>query len=577
MAIPLSRFTFTCGPAPFFYIYPMADFDPQVAHPTLSAEQLGLLEPFGEVQATAPGDVLFRTGDTEYPWVVILEGEVDIVSNIGEDTQGEVLATRHGGQFLGELSLLTGQTAFLMARVRTGGSVRIIPAVELRQIVARVPQLSELILNAFLLRREILQGNGAVAGLQIVGSRFSPDTQRLRAFAARNQLPHRWVDLEEDRGAESLLCAFGVQPEDTPIVIFQGREVLRNPSNGDLTRRLGLNRAVTSGEAVDLLVVGAGPAGLAAAVYGASEGLNTLTLESISTGGQAGTSSRIENYLGFPAGLSGAELASRAVVQAQKFGARIVVSRTAVQLRAEEDHFAVELDCDQCIQARSVIIATGARYRKLPVPGLETYEGRGVYYAATQTEARLCTGQDVVVVGGGNSAGQAAIFLSGAARHVYLLIRGKSLASSMSRYLIDRIDRSPDITLLIHSEISELHGEQQLTGITVVQNQTGDRQRLEATNLFTFIGADPYTDWLSGTLALDAGGFILTGPLLRQSGKAAEVYAAANRDPFLLETSIPGVFAVGDVRSGSTKRVATAVGEGSAAVKFVHEWLGLLQ
>ena len=553
----------------------MPEFNPRIAHPTLDARQLSLLEPFGKVQETAVGEVLFAPGDTEYPWVVILNGAVSIVSQSQE--KEEELDVRHDGQFLGELSLLTGQTAFLTARVETAGRVRIIPAAQLREIVATLPALSELILNSFLMRREILQGNGAVAGLQIVGSRYSPDTQRLRAFAARNQLPHRWVDVEEDREAEQLLCYFRVQPGETPIVIYQGEDVLRNPSNGELTRRLGLNRTVTTGEAVDLLVIGAGPAGLAAAVYGASEGLQTLTLESISTGGQAGTSSRIENYLGFPAGLSGAELANRAVVQAQKFGARIVVSRTAISLRAEEEHFAVELDCDQCLQARSVIVATGARYRKLTVPRLEHFEGRGVYYAATQTEARLCTGQDVVVVGGGNSAGQAAIFLAGAARHVYLLIRGESLASSMSRYLIDRIDRSPDITLLNHTEVSELHGEEQLSGMTVVRNQTGARRKLEATNLFTFIGADPYTDWLRDTLALDEGGFVLTGPLLRQSGKAAGTYAAADRDPFLLETSMPGVFAVGDVRSGSTKRVATAVGEGSAAVKFVHEWLGLLQ
>ncbi len=551
----------------------MPEYNAEIAHPTLDADQLALLTPYGEERPTQPGDILFDIGDTEYPWIVILHGELEIVSNPGAEGE-EVLDVRHDGQFLGELSLLTGQTAFLAARARTAGRVRVISAEDLRQIVATIPALSELILNSFLMRREILQGNGAVEGLQIVGSRYSPDTQRLRAFAARNQLPHRWIDVEEDRDAERLLCYFRVQPEETPIVIWQGEEVLRNPSNGELTRRLGLNRAVTAGETVDLLVIGAGPAGLAAAVYGASEGLSTLTLESISTGGQAGTSSRIENYLGFPAGLSGSELANRAVLQAQKFGARIVVSRTATQLRAEEGHFAVTLEGADCLRANSVLIATGARYRKLRVPNLEQYEGRGVYYAATQTEARLCTGQDVIVVGGGNSAGQAAMFLSGAAKHVYLVIRSGDLAHSMSRYLIDRIDRSSDITLMPYTEVDALHGAEQLEGVTVRQNQTDERSDLPATNVFTFIGADPYTDWLADTLCLDEKGFILTGPTLRQSGRAAEAYATVSRDPFLLETSLPGVFAVGDVRSGSTKRVATAVGEGSAAVKFVHEWLG---
>ena len=544
----------------------MSTIDESIAFPTLSPSQIEQLQRYGEVQPTEVGDILFQVGDKDYSWFVIIEGALEIISNV--DTNPEILAVRTAGQFLGEISLLTGQTAFLTARVQQAGSVLKISSDKLREIVATDPELSELVLNAFLMRREILQDNAATSALKIVGSRFSSDTQRLRAFAARNQLPHQWIDVERDMQAEELLTAFRVAPQDTPIVIWQSKEVLRNPTDGDLTRRLGLNRVITSGETVDLIIIGAGPGGLAASVYGASEGLSTLTLEAVSTGGQAGTSSRIENYLGFPSGLSGAELANRAVAQAQKFGARIVVSQAATQLQEEAGHYIVQLSDGEEVTARNVIIATGARYRKLPVANLPKYEGQGVYYAATQTEAQLCYNESVMVVGGGNSAGQAAIFLASHAQKVYIVIRRESLVSSMSRYLIDRIERTENITVLSYTEVVGLDGERSLEEVTVQNNQTQEQQDLPIKALFTFIGAEPRTQWLQDVIELDDQGFILTGNALKQSGN----WEITTRDPLLLETSLPGVFAVGDVRSGSVKRVASAVGEGSIAVKFIFEY-----
>ncbi|WKN44784.1 FAD-dependent oxidoreductase [Tunicatimonas pelagia] len=545
----------------------MSKIDEGIAYPTLSQPQIEQLQHYGEVQTTKVGDILFQVGDKDYDWFVIIEGALEILSNA--DTNPDILAVRTDGQFLGEISLLTGQTAFLTARVQQAGSVLKISSEKLREIIATNPQISELVLNAFLMRREILRGNAATSALKIVGSRFSSDTQRLRAFAARNQLPHQWIDVEQDTQAEVLLTAFHVAPQDTPIVIWQGKEVLRNPTDSDLTRRLGLNRTVASGEMVDLIVIGAGPGGLAASVYGASEGLSTLTLEAVSTGGQAGTSSKIENYLGFPAGLSGAELANRAVAQAQKFGARIVVSQAATQLREEAGHYVVQLADGEEVAAQNVIIATGARYRKLPIANLPKYEGQGVYYAATQTEAQLCYNEPIMVVGGGNSAGQAAIFLAGHAQKVYIVIRRESLVSSMSRYLIDRIERTDNITVLSHTEVVGLGGERFLEQVVIQNNQTQEQQELPIKALFTFIGADPHTQWLQDVVALDDQGFILTGNALEQ----AKGWNITTRAPFLLETSLPGVFAVGDVRSGSVKRVASAVGEGSIAVKFIFEYL----
>jgi thioredoxin reductase (NADPH) len=440
-----------------------------------------------------------------------------------------------------------------------------VPVERLLRIVSQDAALGDLVLRAYLLRRELLTGLGA--GLKIVGSRFVPDTRRLRDFAARNRLPHRWIDPEQDPAAEKLLQRLGVAPEETPVVIW-GDRVLRNPGNAELAEAVGLREVAAPVATCDLVVAGAGPAGLAAAVYGASEGLATVVLDSVATGGQAGTSSKIENYLGFPSGISGGELAERAAIQARKFGARIAVGAEASGLERRDGGYAVALADGTTIEARTVAIATGARYRKLPVERLEHFEGAGVYYAATFMEAQLCAGDAVAIVGGGNSAGQAAVFLVEHARHVYLLLRHGKLGRDMSRYLADRIERTPGVEVLLETEVRELAGDDALEAIVIEHSPSGERRRLDVRELFVFIGASPCTGWLGDAVALDERGYVLTGP------DAARADGREGDPPLLLETSLPGVLAVGDVRSGSTKRVASAVGEGSMAVRLIHEYLG---
>jgi thioredoxin reductase (NADPH) len=539
------------------------------AFPTLTEGQLGVLARYGEARKIGRGEILFKEGDASYPFIVILEGEVEIVENF----RGEARRiARHGaGRFLGEMNMFTGQAVYLTAVVREPGEAIFIPPERLREIVAEEPELSEIILRAFLERRSILAGIGT--GLKVVGSRYSEDTLRLREFAARNGIPHLWIDLEQDEGAEALLREFGVGPAETPVVIWGGATVLRNPTNAELARAIGLNADVAPEEVYDLIVVGAGPAGLAASVYGASEGLSTLALEAVAMGGQAGTSSRIENYLGFPAGLSGSELTGRATIQADKFGARAEVPREAVSLSRENGYYRVGLSGGGEAIGRSVIVATGARYRRLGVPRLERFEGVNVHYAATEAEARTCAGDAVAVVGGGNSAGQAAVFMATQARKVYLLIRSGDLGKGMSRYLADRVERTPNIDVLLRTEVEALLGEDRLEGITVHDNRSGARRDLDVRAVFVFIGAEPHTGWLGEAVASDGKGFVLTGPALEGSALDPDLWGGLSRDPFLLETSLPGVFAAGDVRSGSVKRVASAVGEGSMAVRFVHQYL----
>jgi thioredoxin reductase (NADPH) len=436
----------------------------------------------------------------------------------------------------------------------------VIPVDDLKRLIANDPTLSELILSAFLRRRALLIGRRL--GPKIVGSHFSADTHRLLEWAARNRLPHSWIDVERDPDVEEMLQVFGVSVDETPVVLW-GDRVLRNPSEQEMARVLGFVPSAEHDDHYDLVVIGAGPAGLAASVYGASEGLSTLTLEGIAVGGQAGTSTRIENYLGFPAGLSGAELAARAAVQAEKFSARITSPCTVVRLESRDGLSVVGISDGDEVSARAVVIATGAHYRRLGLDRLDEFEGNGVYYAATQVEATMCGGDAVAVVGGGNSAGQAAVFLAEHTRHVWLIIRRPALGETMSRYLIDEIARHNRIELLTETEVVALHGDAGLGGITVEHKRDGARD-LDARGLFVFIGADPHTEWLDGTVELDEAGFILTGRDLR----------ATNGDPPLpLETSRPGVFAAGDVRSGSIKRVASAVGEGSMAVRLVHDHL----
>jgi len=523
------------------------------AFPRLSDGQIKRLALDGERRPTEPGQVLFHEGDKEYDFHVVLDGLVG--TQTGEGPEARTVAVHGPGRFLGELNLLTGGPSFLTASALEAGEVLVVPAARLRQLVAEDSELGDLLLRAYLARRNLLIGLGA--GVRIIGSRFSADTRRLRELAARNRVPHRWMDLEEDPQAETLLRQIGIRPDETPVVIWRDL-VLRNPSNSDLARALGQPLPVSDVTLFDLLVIGGGPAGLAASVYGASEGLSTLMLEGVAPGGQAGSSSRIENYLGFPSGISGAELAERALLQAEKFGANVSVPAEAAALEVEgEGRYAIEVDDGSRVAGRTVVIATGARYRKLQVAGLEDFEGTSVFYAATLVEAMFCVDDPVIVVGGGNSGGQATIFLADHAARVTLVVREDELTENMSRYLADRIERAPSVDVRLHTELRELVGGHRLEGAVVEDTHTGERSKLPALALFVFIGAAPHSAWLGDQVELDDDGYVRTG-----------------RDgSLLLETNLPGVFAAGDVRSGSIKRVASAVGEGAMAVRLVHERL----
>ena len=526
----------------------------------VSARQL---REMGQVRAVEPGEVLFAEGDAGSDFFIIESGSVTIVQGYGKENR--IIAVHGEHRFLGEMSMLTGQRIYLTGVVREPGEVIQVPIEKLRQIVAEDKTLSDLFLSAFMARRSILIGVGT--GIKLIGSRFSPDTRRLREFLARNRMPYQWIDLEEDEHADALLSGLGVDPEETPVVIASGGEILRNPANAEVARAVGMGAKSPPPAMCDLLVVGAGPAGIAAALYGASEGLDTQGIEGIATGGQAGTSARIENYLGFPAGVSGSELTQRAGVQAIKFGVRLTAPAEAVSLTSAPGHHQIELSTGEVATGRAVVIATGAQYRRLDVPNLEEFEMGGVYYAATQAEAQLCAGESVVIVGGGNSAGQAAMFLSEETSSCRLLIRGDDLGKSMSRYLVDQLERNDRVTVCRHTEVVELHGDRELEEITVADNRTGERSTHPARALFVFIGASPHTEWLDGQLETDDAGFLL-------AGRDVEDLSEYDGDrPLFLETSRPGIFAVGDVRSGSIKRVASAVGEGSMAVRLVHERL----
>ncbi|MCW3047428.1 MAG: cyclic nucleotide-regulated FAD-dependent pyridine nucleotide-disulfide oxidoreductase [Solirubrobacterales bacterium] len=549
---------------------PVETEDASGAYPRLSSAQIRALELQGERRPTLPGDLLYREGEVQHDFFVILDGLVAIVDGYGSGFD-RTIGVHGKGRFLGELGLLAGQPAFLTAVVVEPGEVLAVPAERLRAIVTQDPNLGDLILRSLVLRRSTLIGLGA--GFRIIGSRYSPDTRRIRDFASRNRLPHHWIDPEKDAAAEAMLRQLGISPEETPVVIC-GTEVLRNPSNAELARVFGLPVPGSDRTMGDLIVVGAGPAGLAASVYGASEGLETIALDAMATGGQAGTSSRIENYLGFPAGISGAELADRAVVQAQKFGAELTLPARAMSLEPRDDHYAIGVEDGPEILARTVVIATGVQYRKLPVPRLDEFEGVSVYYAATPMEAQLCRGDPVVVVGGGNSAGQATLFLTAYADHVVLVVREDELTVNMSRYLADRIEQSPAVEVHVHTEIRELCGGRALEAVVVEDTQTGERQRLPARALFVFIGADPHTGWLGGRIALDESGYILTGTDACDDDTLAALGTDEGHRPLMLETSLPCVFAAGDVRSGSIKRVASAVGEGAMAVRMVHQRIG---
>jgi thioredoxin reductase (NADPH) len=525
------------------------------AYPKLTDEQLMTLSRYGDRRSVPRGTVLFCEGDRDCSFFVVLEGKVAVVQ---ETVMEPRLIAVHGpGRFLGDLSLLTGQTLLVTAVAATDTDVLEAPVERLKELLAADQALGDLILRAYILRRTLQANIGA--GLRIIGSKHDPDARRLRDFASRNRIPHQWVDLDEDAQAEDLLRALDIPAVETPVVIWKGQRILPNPSNTQLADLIGL-RAAPPRAAYDLVVVGAGPSGLAAAVYAASEGLSTVVLDAVATGGQAATSSQIENYLGFPAGITGGELADRAVVQARKFGAIFTIPGEATSLTQADGYHLVGLADGEDVTAHAVLLATGVHYRRLDVPGIDRLEGSSVYYAATEAEARLCRQDPVTVVGGGNSAGQAACFLARHSPTVNLVIRHDDLGRDMSRYLADRVQQSPRITIWRNSEVCELIGDEVLEEVVLRHLHTHDEQRLTTTVLFVLIGAAPNTSWLQSEIPLDAKGFVLTGP------------AAAYHDG-LFETRRQGVFAVGDVRSGSVKRVASAVGEGSVVIRQVHEFL----
>jgi thioredoxin reductase (NADPH) len=536
------------------------------AFPTLSAADLALVENHGARRSIAVGDVLFHQGDQTNEFYVVLSGAVEIV--LHADGTDRVI-TRHGpGRFVGELNLVTGLRVFVSARVVEPGEVLVVSRHELQHLLATEPGLSDTILTALMARRALLL-RSAAASLRLVGSRFSPETRRIREYLTRSRVPHEWLNPDEDASIEALLQTAGIDPGELPVVCT-GQTVLRRVTAGSLAEYLGLTVANVPGRIFDLVIAGGGPAGLAAAVYGASEGLRTLVLDSVAIGGQAGSSSRIENYLGFPTGVSGDELTQRAWVQAEKFGAHLTSPCGATLLREENGHLVVRLSDGTDVVGRAVIAATGARYRRLPLDRLEQFEGNGVYYAATPLEAGLCAGSPVVVVGGGNSAGQAALFLAESGSSVALILRSPDLGKNMSRYLVDRIEAHAGMHVRLNTEVTRLDGERSL-GAVHVTGPNGETV-IPCAGLFSLIGAEPGSDWLSGCAALDEHGFVLTDLALDEA-HLDESWRAAGRRPLPFETSRPGLFAVGDLRSGSMKRVAAAVGEGSAAVRSVHQYL----
>ena len=543
----------------------MAEDDP-AAFPTLDEAAMAALARFGTRRSVAPGEYLYREGDPVYDFYAVVSGAVDIVMAVDG---GEQVITRHGaGRFLGELNLLTGQRVFVSARVAEPGEVIQVPAADLRRVIATQPALGDTILAAFMARRAVLL-SGASSAIRVVGSRYSPESLRVREFLARNKIPHEWLDADRDTGVERLLRDVGVAADELPVVIVSGT-VMRRPTPGELAEYLGITVANLPDRCFDLVIVGGGPAGLAAAVYGASEGLRTLAIDTVAAGGQAATSSRIENYLGFPTGISGGDLTQRAVVQAEKFGAFLTSPCAASSLRELAGHLVVGLADGTEVAGRAVIVASGARYRRLDVERLEDFECRGVFYAATALEARECAAAPVVVAGGGNSAGQAAVFLAESGSAVTVVIRGPDLSASMSRYLVDRVEAHPRIEVRASTRIVGLDGEDALQVVRVAG--PGGEDALSCVALFSFIGAEPSSGWMSGCAALDDRGFVLTDRALTDD-RLDERWHALGRLPLPFETSQPGLFAVGDVRSGSTKRVAAAVGEGSAAVRSVHEYL----
>jgi thioredoxin reductase (NADPH) len=548
----------------------MKRMDDDQAHrlfPKLAPAQIDRLRRVGAHRSIAKGDVLVEVGMSSPPLFVVEHGAIEVVRVFAG---GEELVTLIGqGRFTGETNLLSGQESLFRLRAAADGVVIELDRDALHRIVTTDTELSELLMRAFILRRVALIARGQGSAV-ILGSQHSADTFHLREFLSRNNQPYTYLDVERDATVAPLLERFHVQVSDVPLVIVRGQVLLRSPSIEQLARELGLNPAMNPESVHDVVVVGSGPAGLAAAVYAASEGLDVVVLEASAPGGQAGSSSKIENYLGFPTGVSGEALAGRAYTQAQKFGAQIHIAKRVVRLSCERTPYGVVLADGSAVRGRSIVIATGVQYRKLPLADLHRFEGVGVYYGATHMEAQLCSGCEVIVVGGGNSAGQAAVYLASTLPHVHMLVRGSGLAETMSRYLIARIEQTPNITLRTHTQIEAIEGEAEIERVVVRDAQRGQSLVMPVHHVFLMTGADPNTAWLDGCVALDDKGFVKTGAELEPRDIAD--WTAARR-PHLLETNVRGVFAVGDVRSGSVKRVASAVGEGSICVQLLHQLL----
>jgi thioredoxin reductase (NADPH) len=537
--------------------------------PTLTTQQVSRVAARGRQRATTHGELLVDVGDSTVPFFVVVTGEVQVLRP-SQGTEALIVAHR-AGQFTGEGNMISGRRSMARLRVSEPGDVIELTREQLLALVQTDAELSEILMRAFILRRlELIALD--LGDVVVLGSAYGAGTLRVKEFLTRNGHPFHYVDLDRDREAQELLDRFHVAIADIPVLVCRGEVVLRNPTNAEIADCLGFNEGIDHTRVSDLLIVGAGPAGLAAAVYGASEGLDVLVLESNLPGGQAGSSSRIENYLGFPTGISGLELTGRGYTQALKFGARVLVAKHATRLACDGQRYTVEIDGEPLVAARAVIIATGAKYRRPALDNASRFENAGVYYGATAMEAQLCVGREVVVVGGGNSAGQAAVFLAQTAARVHMLIRGAGLAETMSRYLIRRIEESPAIVLRTHTQIVALEGNGALERVRWRDERTGEIETQEIQQVFMMAGAVPNTRWLAGCLALDDKGFVKTGPDLTRDDLEKAKWPLT-RAPHLLETSQPGIFAAGDVRCGNLKRVASAVGEGSIAVALVHQVL----
>ena len=538
-----------------------------ILFPKLNKSQIAEIEKRAELKTYQDGEVLYRTGTRNFSSYVVKEGEIEIVNR--SDGESKIVTKIGSRQFTGDVALLTGNPAVVDAIAVGNCQIWEISNTSLQRLLQENSPISDIFVRAFIARKKRLDELPGFTGVRVIGSRFSSDTFRIRNFLAKNRVWFTWIDLENDPQIDALLEKLEIAVEDTPVVTNGDLWSLKNPTNEKLAELLGIKTSLKD-TVYDLAVVGAGPAGLAAAVYGASEGLNTVVLEKTAPGGQAGSSSKIENYMGFPTGISGTELANRAYIQAKKFGVQFSIPVEVVGIESENTYHRLVLSSGEEVVSRSVLIATGVEYRKLNIEGYEKFDNRGIYYSATTVEAQLCRKSQVVVVGGGNSAGQAAIFLSETASKVLLLIRGDDLTEKMSKYLVQRIEKKDNIELLTNTEINKMMGDNVLRSVELLNNQTQQTQTVDAAAVFIFVGAKPHTQWLPDQIDLDDSGFIKTGTQVVESPNWL-----ARRQPFLLETSLIGVFAAGDVRSDSIKRVASSVGEGSMTVKLVHQLLSM--